>query len=69
MNRLTFLLLRAAALAGCGVPAHEVVRMNDGVMRATTSVEAAAYCQKDRSSLRVIGKAPAETGVLFRCER
>ncbi|MDM0022006.1 lipoprotein [Variovorax saccharolyticus] len=69
MKRLTFPIFLAAALAGCGAPSHEVVRMNDGVMRATTSAEAAAYCQKDRSSLRMIGKAPAETGVLFRCER
>ena len=68
MNRLSILFL-AAALAGCGAPSHEVVRMNDGVLRATTSAQAAAYCQKDRSTLRVIGKAPAESGVLFRCER
>lgn len=67
MNRLSFLLL-AAALAGCGVPAYEVVRMQDGVLRAPNSAAAASYCQKDRLSLKAIGKAPAETGVLFRCE-
>lgn len=68
MNRLALLLL-AVALAGCGATSHEVVPLKDGVMRATTSSEAASYCQKDRSTLRVIGKAPAETGVLFRCDR
>lgn len=67
MNRLSFLHL-AVALAGCGAPSHEVVRMKDGVMRATTYAEATSYCQKDRLTLQVIGKAPAETGVLFRCE-
>lgn len=70
MSRLPLLLVaQAVALAACGAPSNEVVRLNDGVMRATTSAEAASYCQKDRSALRVIGKAPAETGVLFRCER
>ncbi|MGO4395347.1 hypothetical protein AB4Z46_28730 [Variovorax sp. M-6] len=43
--------------------------MSDGVLRATTSSQAAAYCQKDRSTLRMLGKAPAESGILFRCER
>lgn len=68
MIRLPLILL-ALSLAACGAPSNEVVRLNDGVMRATTSAEAASYCQKDRSTLRMIGKAPAETGVLFRCER
>ena len=68
MNRPALIVL-AAALAGCGAMPHEVVPLKDGVMRATTTAEAASYCQKDRSTLHVIGKAPAETGVLFRCER
>lgn len=68
MNRRLSFLLLAMALAGCGAPSNEVVRMKDGVMRATTSAEAASYCRKDRLTLQVIGKAPAETGVLFRCE-
>ncbi|MDM0035202.1 hypothetical protein QTI33_23915 [Variovorax sp. J22P271] len=68
MNRLLLLTL-AIALAGCGAPSHEVVRTRDGVLRATTTAEAAAYCQKDRTTLRVVGKAPAESGVLFVCDR
>ena len=68
MTRTAFLLI-PLVLAGCGAPSHEVVRMSDGVLRATTSNEAAGYCRKDGASLQVIGKAPAETGVLFRCER
>ena len=68
MNRLLLLTL-AIALAGCGVPSNEVVRMRDGVLRATTTADAAAYCQKDRTTLRVVGKAPAESGVLFVCDR
>ena len=68
MNRLS-LLSFAIALAGCGAPSNEVVRMKDGVLRATTTAEAAAYCQQDRTSLRVVGKAPAESGVLFVCDR
>ena len=67
MNQNAFLLL-AVALAGCASPSYEVVRMRDGVLRASTSVEAAAYCKKDGSTLKMIGKAPAETGVLFRCD-
>ena len=68
MNRLAFLFV-ALAQAGCATPPNEVVRMSDGVLRATTSSQAAAYCQKDRSTLRMLGKAPAESGILFRCER
>lgn len=67
MNRLP-VLLSAAVLAGCATPSYEVVRVGDGMLRATTHSEAAAYCSKDRLNLRVLGKAPAETGVLFRCE-
>lgn len=69
MNRLPLLTFAiATALAGCGAPSNEVVRMKDGVMRATTTAEAASYCQKDRTTLRVVGKAPAEGGVLFVCD-
>jgi starvation-inducible outer membrane lipoprotein len=68
MNRLLLLSL-AIALSGCGAPPNEVVRTRDGVLRATTTAQAAAYCQKDRLTLRVMGKAPAESGVLFVCDR
>lgn len=68
MNRLVLSFL-ALALGGCATPPNEVIRMSDGVLRATTSAQAAAHCEKDRSTLRMLGKAPAESGVLFRCER
>lgn len=68
MNRLLLLTL-SIALAGCDALPNEVVRTGDGVLRATTTVQAAAYCQKDRLTLRVMGKAPAESGVLFVCDR
>ena len=68
MNRLLLLSL-AIALSGCGAPPNEVFRTRDGVLQATTTAQAAAYCQKDRLTLRVMGKAPAESGVLFVCDR
>jgi len=67
MNRFVFLPL-ALAVAGCGTPPNEVIRLRDGVMRATTYVQASDYCQKSGSSARMLGKAPAESGVLFRCD-
>jgi starvation-inducible outer membrane lipoprotein len=68
MNRLLLLSL-GIALSGCGAPPNEVFRTRDGVLQATTTAQAAAYCQKDRTTLRVVGKAPAESGVLFVCDR
>ena len=71
MNRiaLPISLAALALLAACGATSHEVVNMRDGTMRATTSAEAAAYCRANGGTLQVTGKAPAETGVYFRCER
>jgi hypothetical protein len=56
------------AIAGCGSLPNEVVPLRDGMLRATTYAGAAAHCQEKGSTARMLGKAPAETGVLFRCE-
>ena len=58
----------AVVLAGCGVPPNQVVPMRDGTLRATTYVQAANHCQEKGSTARMLGKAPAEAGVLFRSE-
>ena len=58
----------ALTIAGCGVPPNEVVPMRDGTLRAITYVEAANHCQGKGQTARMLGKAPAEKGVLFRCE-
>ena len=42
--------------------------MRDGVLRATTYVQAADHCREKGTTARMLGKAPAEAGVLFRCE-
>lgn len=55
-------------IAGCGVPPNQVVPMRDGVLRATTYVQAADHCREKGTTAKMLGKAPAETGVLFRCE-
>jgi hypothetical protein len=61
--------LIAVFIAGCANPPPEVVSMGDGLLRGTTSQDALAYCSRTGMSLRMVGKAPAESGVLFRCER
>lgn len=66
MNLRTLLPL-VLALAGCSTP-NQVVRVREGVLRAPTSVDASKYCQAQGSTTRMLGKAPAEAGVLFRCE-
>ncbi|OUM02590.1 hypothetical protein [Variovorax sp. JS1663] len=58
----------ALAIAGCGVPPNQVVPMRDGTLRATTYVEATDHCAEKGTTARMLGKAPAEKGVLFRCE-
>ena len=42
--------------------------MRDGTLRATTYIQAAEYCRKKNATATAVGKAPAETGVIFRCE-
>ena len=56
-----------AILAGCSTPATEVVRLRDGVLRAPTHAEASTYCEGLKTSAQPIGKAPGDTGILFRC--
>lgn len=71
MNWRTLLLplasLATAALAGCAVPPNQVVPQRDGVLRATTYVQADDYCRERNASPKWLGRAPAESGVLFRC--
>lgn len=61
------LIAFALAVAGCGTLPNEVVPLRDGMLRATTYAGAATYCQQRGSTAQMLGKAPAETGVLFRC--
>ena len=67
MNWLAPLLV-ALLVTGCGVPPNEVVPMRDGTLRATTYIQAGGHCQEKGMTARMLGKAPAEQGVLFRCE-
>ena len=67
MNWLAPLLV-ALLLTGCGVPPNQVVPMRDGTLRATTYMQAGGHCQEKGMTARMLGKAPAEQGVLFRCE-
>ncbi|MDM0015009.1 hypothetical protein QTH87_21365 [Variovorax sp. J22P168] len=71
MNRiaLPLALVVLGLLSACGAPSHEVLRMRDGSMRAGTSAEAAEYCRQNGGRVQVTGKAPAESGVFFRCDR
>jgi putative hemolysin len=66
MNLRTLLPL-ILAIAGCSTP-NEVVRVREGVLRAPTSADASNYCREKGSTARMLGKAPAEAGALFRCE-
>ena len=67
MNWLAPLLI-ALLVTGCGVPPNQVVPLRDGTLRATTYVQAGDHCREKGLTARMLGKAPAEQGVLFRCE-
>ena len=67
MNWLAPLLV-ALLVTGCGVPPNQVVPMRDGALRATTYMQAGEHCREKGLNARMLGKAPAEQGVLFRCE-
>ncbi|VTU37119.1 hypothetical protein [Variovorax sp. RA8] len=67
MNWLAPLLI-ALLVTGCGVPPNQVVPMRDGTLRAATYLQADAHCRDKGATARMLGKAPAEAGVLFRCE-
>ncbi|WP_077001356.1 hypothetical protein [Variovorax sp. KK3] len=58
----------ALIVAGCGVPPNQVVPMRDGTLKAITYVAASNHCEEKGLTARMMGKAPAEQGVLFRCE-
>jgi hypothetical protein len=62
------LLPLTLAIAGCSTLPTDVVHLRDGTLRASASVEAANYCRSLNKSTVWLGKAPAETGVFFRCE-
>jgi hypothetical protein len=64
----TFSLPMALLVAACGTPPNEVVQQRDGSLRAPTYQQATAHCDKTRTSMVTLGRAPAEQGVLFRCE-
>jgi hypothetical protein len=66
MKWLTLSLL-ALASAGCSTPSNEVVKFADGRLRAPTYVEAGDYCKAQGTTARMLGRAPGETGVMFRC--
>ncbi|MEJ7686575.1 MAG: hypothetical protein WKG52_06020 [Variovorax sp.] len=67
MKLLTSLPL-AFVLAGCGIPPNQAVPVRDGVLRAPTYADAIAHCERAGATATMLGKAPAESGVLFRCE-
>jgi hypothetical protein len=66
MNLRTLLPL-VLVIAGCSTPT-EVIRVREGVLRGPTSADASNYCRAQGSTARMLGKAPAEAGILFRCE-
>ncbi|RZI96421.1 MAG: hypothetical protein EOP78_04450 [Variovorax sp.] len=58
----------ALLLSACATGSSEVIRFgNDGTLRAPTHVDAQKHCEQKGSTVRVVGKAPGEAGVLFRC--
>jgi len=61
-------ILCALAIAGCSTPPNEVMQFREGVLRATTYTQAQLYCDNKNQTPRWLGKAPAESGVLFRCD-
>jgi hypothetical protein len=54
-------------LAGCGTAAHEVVTYPDGRTRTPTTADAVGYCRDKGLTAQILDRAPAETGVMFRC--
>ena len=67
MNWRTLLPLALLVLAGCSTPPNEVMQVREGVLRATTYVQASDYCDARDKTPRWLGRAPAEQGVLFQC--
>lgn len=65
MNWRTLLPL-ALVVTGCSAP-NEVVPFREGVLRAPTYTQASNYCDAKGLTPKWIGRAPAESGVLFQC--
>ena len=66
MNWRTLLPLALLA-TGCSSPPNEVVPFRDGVLRAPSYTHAADHCSAKGATPRWLGRAPAESGVLFQC--
>ncbi|SFP59808.1 hypothetical protein [Variovorax sp. 770b2] len=69
MNWRTTLLplaLITTVITGCSAP-NEIVPFREGVLRAPSYTLAADYCSAKDLTPKWIGRAPAESGVLFQC--
>ena len=66
MNWRTTLLSLALVITGCSAP-NEIVPFREGVLRAPTYTLASDYCSAKSLTPKWIGRAPAESGVLFQC--
>jgi hypothetical protein len=66
MNWRTLLPL-ALVITGCSTPPNEVMQFRKGVLRAPTYTQASNYCDAKGMEPKWLGKAPAESGVLFQC--
>jgi len=62
------LLPLALVVAGCSTPPNEVIQFREGVLRAPTYTQATAHCQGKGARPLWLGNAPAQSGILFRCE-
>ncbi|MDZ4361259.1 MAG: hypothetical protein U1B84_33440 [Variovorax sp.] len=68
MNWRITLFPLALVIAGCSTPPNQIVPFRDGVLRAMTYTQAADYCSAKSQEPKWLGKAPAESGVLFQCQ-
>lgn len=67
MNRHLLFPLALLVVTGCSSPPNQVVPFRDGVLRALTYVQATDYCSARKATPKWLGRAPAESGVLFQC--
>jgi hypothetical protein len=67
MNRHLLFPLVLFVATGCSAPPNQVVPFRDGVLRALTYVQATDYCSERKATPKWLGRAPAESGVLFQC--
>lgn len=66
---LSLPLALLAVATGCSAPPNQVVQFRDGALRAPTYVQATDYCSARDATPKWLGRAPAESGVLFQCTR